>query len=171
MKKFKNGRAHITSIVGGLLIILTAIIFPNLTHAGLFSANDLPQCDDRIVLIKANEAMTAWLRGTGVDWKGRGNQKNIEPALERIKEKQLDKESELRVKYVVSQQLTAKLSATDPSKLNIRFCDATVDGIWVQVMLIQNPTDDDDWGLTIQTNMRNFKLVPAPGLAALIFTN
>tara|TARA_R110001592_G_scaffold197769_3_gene445787 strand:- start:4593 stop:5126 length:534 start_codon:yes stop_codon:yes gene_type:complete len=177
MKKFsrnktnENGNAYITPIIGGLLIALTAIIFPSLTHAGLFSANDLPQCDDQMVLNKADEAMTAWLRGTGVDWKGSGYQKNIQPALDRLKEKQLDKTSELRIKNVVSQQLSAKLSETDPSKINIRFCDATVGGVWVQVMLIQNPVDDDDWGLAVQTNIRNFKLVPAPGLAALIFTN
>lgn len=154
-------------------LLFTLIIFgsPGVTHAGLFGSNDLPQCQDQEVGVKVDEAMTTWLHGTGVDWKGSGYQKQMQPALNQIKEKSLERTAEAQVKHVISQQLSAKLSATDPSKLKIRFCDATIGGIWVQLMLIQNPVNDDDWGLAIQTNIRNLKLVPAPGLATLIFTN
>ncbi|UTW52529.1 hypothetical protein KFF05_03920 [bacterium SCSIO 12827] len=137
--------------------------------AGTNVQGELPACTDGAIKAKADEALNAWFRGTGIEWEGSGYKAQMMPALQAFKEKHLEKSAVLSVKVAVSKEISAKLRPVSASDVNIKFCDATVDGIWVQTMLIQDPVDQKNWGLVVQSNVRNLKFVPAPGFASLIF--
>ena len=137
--------------------------------AGTNVQGKLPACADGVIKARADKALDAWFRGTGMEWKGSGYEAQMMPALQALKEKQLEKSAVLSVKVAVSKEISAKLRPVSASEVNVQFCDATVDGIWVQTMLIQDPIDQNNWGLVVQSNVRNLKFVPAPGFASLIF--
>ena len=137
--------------------------------AGTNVQGKLPACSDGVIKARADKALDAWFRGTGMEWKGSGYEAQMMPALQALKEKQLEKSAVLSVKVAVSKEISAKLRPVSASEVNVKFCDATVDGIWVQTMLIQDPIDQNNWGLVGLSNVRNLKFVPAPGFASLIF--
>lgn len=155
--------------VGALTSVLIAVSVS--VNAGSNRQGELPTCADNAITAKANEALTAWFRGTGIDWQGSSYQKQMKPALDRLKEKNLEKSAEFALKRLISTQISSRITAIEPSKIKLRFCDALVEGIWVQTMLILDPLDEGAWGMVVQSNISNLKFVPAPGFASIIFLN
>lgn len=114
--------------------------------------------------------MTAWLNGTAVEWKGSGYQNSIRPALAALTEKKTDKYAELEQRNTIAKFARAKGLLVDPSEIKLRNCASVVGQVHAGAWLMQFPEEDDEWGMVIFTNIRNFKTVPAPGLGMFIFS-